>query len=50
MVDGYTITSFSTMISGTTEIINTTVLNLTEVSAESDGWNEQTMGNTVHGI
>ena len=36
MVDGYTITSFSTMISGTTEIINTTLLNLTEVSAESD--------------
>ena len=36
MVDGYTITSFSTMISGSTEITNTTVLNLTEVSKESD--------------
>ena len=38
MVDGYTITSLSTMISGTTEITNTctTVFNLTEVSKESD--------------
>ena len=38
MVGGYTMTSFSTMISGTTEmdLTNTTVLNLTEVSKESD--------------
>ena len=38
MVDGYTITSFSTMVSGTTEITNTctAVFNLTEVSKESD--------------
>ena len=38
MVDGYTVTSLSTMISGTTEITNTctAVFNLTEVSKESD--------------
>ena len=37
MADGYTITSFSTMINGTTEIKTcTTVFNLTEVSKESD--------------